>query len=64
MTSLDPNSKLGREIRAGKLRAEKVVKRPGEDAADAFIRGMYERNPKEMKAFEEAVGKLIDGAKK
>jgi len=43
MTCLDPNSKLGRAIRSGKLRAERIVPRKGEDVADAFVRNLWDR---------------------
>jgi hypothetical protein len=59
MTCLDPNSKLGRAIRAGRLSATKVVRRPGEDAADAFVRGMYERDPAGMAAWEDSLDAII-----
>jgi hypothetical protein len=61
MTILDPNSRLGRSIRSGKLRAVRVQKKAGEDIAGAFVRGMYERDPAGMKAFEDRIDAIING---
>lgn len=64
MVCLDPNSELGRAIRAGKLRAVKVKRRPGEDAAGAYIRNMVERSPEAWKAFVDRLDQIIKESEK
>lgn len=64
MTVLHPNTRLGRAIRAGKLKAVPVKPAKGEDIGDAFVRTLYERDPAGMKAFEDRIDAIVDNASK